>query len=219
MPPHVYAAQYQQRPIAGGSGMLSVDKWRRYDPEETSEFELIIDSWDIGATVGGNATVCTTRGLARDKDGRDVLYLLNVQRLHLELPEVRAAILASNRANRPALIIIDERGVGLGVYQDLKRQGLTNLTRSTATSEALQLDDDRKTRPSASKIERFGRAGLYIGDGLVLIPRHAPWLDAFLNEVTGFPNISNDDQVDSVAQLVANFERAIMLARHNVSRR
>ena len=32
MPPHVFASQYQQRPTVGGSGMLSIEKFHRYDP-------------------------------------------------------------------------------------------------------------------------------------------------------------------------------------------
>ena len=64
LPAHVFASQYQQRPTAGGSGMLSVDLFRRYETSETPKFELIIHSWDIGATVNGNASVCTRRTTA-----------------------------------------------------------------------------------------------------------------------------------------------------------
>ena len=69
-PGHVFAAQYQQQPTVGGSGMLSVDKWRRYDPADKPQFELLIHSWDIGATISGNASVCTAWGLAKNSAGR-----------------------------------------------------------------------------------------------------------------------------------------------------
>ena len=51
--------------------------------------------------------------------------------------------------------------------------------------------------------------------GQVLIPMSAPFLEKFLYETSAFPNISDDDQVDSMSQLVANFDYAIVQARRN----
>ena len=34
------------------------------------------------------------------------------------------------------------------------------------------------------------------------VPRHAPWLGEFLNELLAFPNSWHDDQVDSVTQFL-----------------
>ena len=42
--------------------MLSLDSWRRYDPAKPPAFELLIHSWDIGATITGNYSVCTRLG-------------------------------------------------------------------------------------------------------------------------------------------------------------
>lgn len=218
IPPHVYAAQYQQRPTYGGSGMLSIERFLRYDLNQCPAFELIIQSWDIGATITGNASVCTTWGLVRHAKNRDTVYLVDVQRLRLELPEVLAAIKSADRRDTPALIIIDERGVGMGVYQQLFREGFRHITGSTETSEAIDREGLSGTKPSASKIDRFGKAALEIADGRVLIPDRAPWLESFLNEVAGFPNITDKDQVDSMSQLIANLDRAIYIARDNKCR-
>jgi len=46
----------------------------------------------------------------------------------------------------------------------------------------------------------------------------APRLDAFINEVTGFPNIAEKGRVDSIRQLVAYLDRAIRMARFNKQR-
>ena len=218
IPAHVFASQYQQRPTAGGSGMLSIDKWRRYDPAIASKFELVIQSWDIGATTTGNASVCTTWGLTKNVGSRDVIHLTDVQRLRLELPEVLTAIKVANTRDRPALIIIDERGVGLRIYQQLWRDGFRHVSGSTATSDTLERNGQPGVRPSASKIDRFGRAALEIADGRVLVPTFAPWLEVFLNEVAGFPNIADKDQVDSMTQLVGVLDNAIRIARLNKNR-
>lgn len=193
--------------------MLSVERFQRFDLSKPPKFELSIHSWDVGATIGGNASVCTKWGLAPNKDNRDALYLTQVISVKLELPEVLAMIKAEIERDRPALVVIDERGVGLGVAQHLRRAGYRNISSSTATSAAIMPGVTSKCRPSDSKIERFGRAILRIDAGEVLIPMSAPFLDKFLYEASAFPNISDDDQVDSMTQVIANFESAVREAR------
>lgn len=213
LPKYVWDGQYQQHPTLGGSGMLSIDKFRRYDLAKPPKFELIIHSWDVGATIGGNASVCTKWGLVREKRDFDTLYLLQVLTLQLELPEVRATIRTEHKRDKPALILVDERGVGMGLCQELRREGYRNVLGSTDTEEAIERDGKAGTRPSASKIERFGRAILAIDDGRVVIPSDAPWLERFLYEVAAFPNIADKDQVDSMAQIIGNFQTAVRRAR------
>lgn len=215
LPGYVWDGQYQQRPTAGGTGMLSVERFRRFDLSKPPRFELTIHSWDIGATIGGNASVCTKWGLAPNAEKKDALHLTQVLSVRLELPEVLAAIKAEIDRDRPALVIVDERGAGIGVVQHLERAGYRNVTYSSRTSEPIRLASSGATRPSDSKIERFGRAILRIDEGRVLIPTAAPWLDKFLYEVSAFPNISDNDQVDSMSQVVANFDIAISQARRN----
>lgn len=214
LPPHVFQSQYQQRPVAGGSGMYSVDQWPRYAPLEVTGFELLIHSWDIGATINGNASVCISWGLGKNKEGRDSIFLLSVRRIKAELPEVIAAIKAADKTDQPALIVLDERGVGLGAQQQLAREGYRHVLGSTATSEALERDGIPVRRPGASKVHRFGNAVLAIADRRVLIPSSAPWLEAFLSEVAGFPNIPDNDQVDSMSQIAGNLDTIIRRARY-----
>ena len=187
----------------------------RFDLSKPPKFELSIHSWDVGATIGGNASVCTKWGLAPNKDKKDALHLTQVISVRLELPEVLATIKAEIEKDRPALVVIDERGVGLGVVQHLKRAGYRNISWSDATKEPVEIGSASRCRPSDSKIERFGRAILRIEDGQVLIPMSAPFLEKFLYETSAFPNISDDDQVDSMTQVVANFDYAIAQARRN----
>ena len=46
-----------------------------------------------------------------------------------------------------------------------------------------------------------------IENGFVHIPETAPWLDAYLHELTVFPKGKHDDQVDSTAQFLDWFKR------------
>jgi predicted phage terminase large subunit-like protein len=68
----------------------------------------------------------------------------------------------------------------------------------------------------SKKIERFGKALLYMYDGKVLFPESAPYLDSLFDEFVAFPNGKYDDQVDSVSQLVATMENALMFARQRL---
>jgi len=46
-----------------------------------------------------------------------------------------------------------------------------------------------------------------IENGFVHLPDTAPWLAAYLHELTSFPNGRHDDQVDSTAQMLDWFKR------------
>ena len=198
--PHAFASQYQQRPVLGGSGMCSIHRLARYD--EPPEFELTIHSWDIGATVEGNASVCTKWGAAKDSDGRDNIYLTDVVRLKLELPDVRAAIKAHDRLDRPDLIAIDHRGAGIGVYLDLRKAGYRHVYHASKEGQS-----------NDSKIDRFGKALLNMYDAVVKFPESAPFLDDVLYALATFPELKEFDLIDSITQLVAFMPRALMLAR------
>jgi hypothetical protein len=198
--PHAFASQYQQRPVLGGSGMCSIDRLARYDIPP--KFELIIHSWDIGATIEGNPSVCTKWGVAADSAGRDIFYLIDVVRVKLELPDVRAAIKAHDKLDEPDLIVIDHRGAGIGVEQDLRKAGYRHLyaARKDGTS-------------NDSKIDRFAKAQFYMYDGVVKYPESATFLDDVLYALASFPQLKEFDLIDSITQLVAYPQNALMFAR------
>ncbi len=141
--PHVFASQYQQRPAAGGSGYCSIDCLARY--AEAPPFELTVHSWDIAATKGGGDwTVCAKFGLAKDPDGRDILYLSGIVRMQVELPDVREAIIALDAHDKPAIIVMDGNGIGRGPYQDLWAKGFRHLL--PGESMASSASDNLKIR-------------------------------------------------------------------------
>ena len=123
-------------------------------------------SWDIGATLEGNPSVCTKWGVTADPAGRDNIYLTDVVRVKLEIPDVRAAIKAHDKLEKPDLIvIIDHRGAGIGVR-----------TRSSVELGYRHLYAASKDGTSnESKIDRFGKALLYMYDGVVKYPVSGPF--------------------------------------------
>jgi hypothetical protein len=198
--PHAFASQYQQRPVLGGSGMCSIHRLARYD--KPPKFELIIHSWDIGATLEGNPSVCTKWGVAADSAGRDHIYLIDVVGLKLELPDVRGAIKLHDKLDKPELIVLDHRGVGIGVEQDLRNAGYRHLYAASKDGAS-----------NESKIDRFARALIYMYDGVVKYPVSATFLDNVLNALATFPELKEFDLIDSITQLVAFLPTTLKFAR------
>jgi phage terminase large subunit-like protein len=200
-PRHIWNSLYQQRPTLGGSGMISLSRLRRYALVPPPDFELIIHSWDIGGTVTGNASVCTKYGVARDDDELEVVCLTDVIRLKVELADVRDAIKAQDAIDKPDLIAIDPRGIGLGIYQDLAKEGYRHLKPRYGGES------------NEGKTERFGKACLVFYDGGIAFPTSAPWLDDVFYDLATFPHLKEFDLVDSITQLAAHLPRALMFAR------
>ena len=182
-PPHIFEPHYQQNPLHGGSGFCSIDRITRYDV--APRFELTIHSWDIAATKdGGDWTVCTKFGLAKDSDGRDILYLIGIVRMRIELPDVREAIVALDELDKPGLILMDGVGIGRGVFQDLSRKGYKHI---------LPGPESLSSVGGNLKIRRFQQAVLYLYDGLVRLPNSMPGLEILLAEMAAFPQGKHDD--------------------------
>ena len=204
--PHVFASQYQQRPASSGTGYCSIERLARYP--EAPPFELIVHSWDIASTKGGGDwTVCAKFGLAKDPDGRDILYLIGVVRMQVELPDVREAIIAHDALDKPAIIVMDGNGIGRGPYQDLWARGFRHL-----------LPGESMTSSASDnlKIRRFSEGLFSLYDGLVRLPNAMPGqaLETLLAEIAAFPDGKHDDQVDALSCVAAYHARVIHEARH-----
>jgi hypothetical protein len=53
------------------------------------------------------------------------------------------------------------------------------------------------------KIMRLHGQTAKLEGGFLLVPKEAPWLDTYINELVSFPNAKNDDQVDSTVFALA----------------
>jgi phage terminase large subunit-like protein len=56
--------------------------------------------------------------------------------------------------------------------------------------------------PDRDKVTRLAHQAAKIEQGLVALPKQAPWLLPFEQEVAAFPYGKHDDQVDSMSQLL-----------------
>lgn len=182
----VFAAQYQQAPVPAEGNLIHRAWLRRYTvPPARLAHDLIVQSWDTASKAGEihDFSVCTT-WLVRGEEQ----FLLDVFRQRLEYPELRRAVADLATAYAASAVLIEDKGSGTHLIQDLRRSGRLFPIACT---------------PEGDKVMRLHAQSVKFETGQVLLPERAPWLDDFLAELLAFPGGRHDDQVDSLAQALA----------------
>lgn len=178
-----FAGQYQQQPAPLGGGMVKAEWFKSYVPgEEPAKFDAVFQSWDTAnkSTELSDFSVCTTWGRKNRK-----LYLLDVMRRRLDYPDLKRAVQDQANHHRPTNILIEDKASGTQLIQELIRAGVYGVTRY---------------EPGTDKIMRLYSVTSMIENGFVYLPTEAGWRDAYLHELTVFPNGKHDDQADSTSQ-------------------
>jgi predicted phage terminase large subunit-like protein len=131
-----------------------------------------------------NFSVCTTWGLKDDR-----LYLLNVFRRKLNFPQLKRSVRELADLYRADVVLVEDKASGTSLIQELRADGFSKVEAAPS--------------PEGDKIMRLHAQTAKIEGGFVLFPKEAPWLDAYVHELVGFPNAKNDDQVDSTVFALA----------------
>jgi predicted phage terminase large subunit-like protein len=180
-----FSAQYLQEPIPLAGNLIKAEWFLDYidNPTQTYDDLLIIS---IDTAMKGSpsadfsvATVWLARG--------DNAYLLDLWRERVDYPELRRAVYRLREANPDATILIEDKGSGTSLIQDLRANNIAVI--------GIDPDGDKPTR--VAKISAQFEAGS------VFFPSKAPWLSSLKAELLGFPNVKYDDQVDSVSQALS----------------
>ncbi len=182
-----FSAQYQQSPTPRGGNMIKTEWLEYYESgKEPGKFDRILQSWDTANKSGelNDFSVCTTWGVA----GK-IYYLLDVFRKKLNYPDLKNAVIQQQKLYPSPIIIIEDHASGTQLIQDLKREG-----RSLIKPYLPPAGTDKELRVDAQSI--------HFENHRVLLPRQASWLREYVAELTGFPNMRFDDQVDSTVQFL-----------------
>ena len=185
-----FAGQYQQAPAPLGGGLVKRDWFRSYAAADLpARFNQIVQSWDTAnkASELSDYSVCTTWGVANRN-----AYLLHVLRRRLDYPELKQAVRDQARMHQASVVLIEDKASGTQLIQELVREGLHAV---------------KRYRPELDKIMRLHAQTAAIENGFVHVPLTAPWLDAYLHELTTFPRARHDDQADSTSQFLDWFKR------------
>lgn len=185
--PAVFAAQFQQDPVAPEGNMVQMAHFGTYDElPERHEFLKVIQSWDTGISADPNSdySVCLTAGFERHSMKWHVIDIL---RERLDFPDLKRAVTRLQRIWSADKVLIEDAGSGKSLWQEL---------RASATFLPVMM------RPATSKEERLIGCLAEIEAGQFLLPVDAAWLDEFRKELKAFPSGKHDDQVDSLSQLI-----------------
>ena len=185
-----FSAQYQQRPTPE-KGNLVLREWFQnydFDPRNLPGVK-VFQSWDMAmkAEEANDYSVCITIAVDKADYRRGDIYIMNVFRKKLIYPDLKKAVLAMSRDWLPLQVVIEDKGTGTGLIQDLKREGVVRPIAYV---------------PKGDKVTRLSLQSAKIEQGRVFLPLRLQWAQEFLAEVIGFPNMAHDDQVDALTQVL-----------------
>lgn len=192
--PGPWMSLYQQRPVAQGGGMLKPE-WLQHWTSETMGGETyyklgdqyILDSelWrfstmDTAYTRNRTSdyTVIATWGVAPTDPHS--LVLLNLQRRRVTHVDHAPMILNEWNTMKPAWVGIEKQMATLSVFDDVARQGVVV----------------RWLTPDKNKVARAETAAALMEQGRIWVPKDAPWMPDFTDELASFPLGKHDDMVD-----------------------
>lgn len=178
--PYWWSAMFQGEPVADG-GQIFRDVKTCEEAPHPSKLRISIGI-DFAYTAKKTADYSVALALGEDSDG--ICYVLDVVRLQVDPRQFKDRVLelqARYNAASTAYIARTERG-----SSEFLREAGVFITEVPATEE---------------KAARAIHVAASWNQGLVKVPNHAGWREAFVREVCGFTGQAGrkDDQVDALA--------------------
>jgi predicted phage terminase large subunit-like protein len=194
MPVFQWNAQYQQNPTAEEAALVKREWWQIWEKDDPPTCEYIIMSLDAAAESHNRAdfTALTTWGvfLNEELDAYHII-LLNSIKKRLEFPELKTLALEEYKEWEPDSFIVEKKSAGTQLYQELRRMGVP-------------VQEYTPHRGTGDKMARLNSVADIVKSGLCWVPE-ARWAEEVVEEIAGFPFVSNDDLVDSTVMALMRF--------------
>lgn len=181
-----FLALYQQTPRIGENVFFKEADIRYYD--ELPEFDYIALSADTGASDKKTSAFSVIGAIGIKKTQfQDDYYLINIWRDKALYPALKQAFLKQLELYNPHKIYIEEKSSGAQIIQELQASGNKRII---------------GIKPINDKVARASVPSEIIAQGRWYLPKNAPWLDAYLDELLEFPDGAYMDQVDITTQFL-----------------
>lgn len=178
-----FSAQYQQAPEPAGGKIIKRKMLQYYTEIERLRTDRIVLSWDIA--LSEQETGDYSVGVVLLNRGESY-YVMEVLRGRFPFDRLKDKIIDMKQRYGKASLLIEESPISHGLIQSLREKHINVVD--------IKPDRDKRSR-LISQIDLFE-------GGSVLLPKDAPWLDAFVSELLSFPG-RHDDQVDALTQGLA----------------
>jgi predicted phage terminase large subunit-like protein len=180
-----FGALYQGRPVAAEGNLFKREWWRHWKRDSLPEFDMIVQSWDctFEKTDGTDYVVGGVWGHADKRK-----YLLHLYRARADYVQTREMIRAALvEWPETSFCYIEKAANGHAILSDLREE---------FQGKMIGVD------PKSGKLARAFSVSPMIEAGMVFLPEPylAPWVEAYLDELSGFPQATHDDQVDMTSQ-------------------
>ena len=128
-----------------------------------------------------------------EKENAHHIILLNSIKERLEFPELKGLALKQYEEWEPDAFIVEKKSSGSALYQEMRRMGLP-------------IQEYTPHRGTGDKMARLNSVSDIISSGFVWTPPKR-WAEEVVEEVAGFPFMSNDDLVDSTVMALLRFRQ------------
>jgi len=196
MPTFQWNSQYQQQPTAEEAAIVKREWWNEWTKEKPPTCEYVIMSLDAAAERHNRAdyTALTTWGVFLNEDTNAYnIILLNSIKKRMEFPELKVLAMEEYNDWEPDSFIVEKKSSGVALYQEMRRMGLP-------------VSEYTPHRGSGDKTARLNSVADIISSGLCWIPQ-TRWAEEVIEEIAGFPFMSNDDLVDSTVMALMRFRQ------------
>ena len=196
MPVFQWNAQYQQTPTAEEAAIVKREWWKEWPHDDPPSCEYIIMTLDAAAEKNNRAdyTALTTWGVFfNEEENCYGIILLNSIKRRLEFPELKELAMEQYEEWQPDAFIVEKKSSGTPLYQEMRRSGL-------------MVQEYTPHRGSGDKTARLNSVADIVRSGLVWVPQ-TRWAEEVVEEVAGFPFMSNDDLVDTTIMALMRFRQ------------
>lgn len=214
------SGQLQQRPSPAGGGILKTEHYQLWPAgKELPPFTYILQSYDTAFTdkTSNDPCACTVWGVFNlDVKGKLVAkaMLLDAWTDHLGYPRLKEKLMADwkavygghsrdldpmNKARRADACIIEEKGSGISVIQDMREAGIPVMSYNPGLAS--------KTARAQLKAPLLEADAFYLIESAKEPGKPVKWARPLLHQEQQFPNGEHDDLVDTGTQAAIYLQR------------
>lgn len=187
------SAQLDQHPVPDSGGTFKREWWKWYDPLNPPKDKVkLVQFVDCAQKPGISNDYSVVATWLETLTG---YYILEVKRGKFAAPDLNSFVVNQAAKWKPHEIVIEDASAGSSLIQYLQRY-----TKLPVTGY----------KPLINKELRAIAATPTVSSGNVYLPKGVEWVEDFIEEHELFPNVDNDDRVDTTSMAVDHFTNKVI---------